>query len=285
MDKQPAPFLSGTPAPLGDAEVEAFRATVYAIAGRHHRDLPWRRTADPYRVLVSEIMLQQTQVDRVVPKYEAFLNRFPDPFALAATEFADVLTIWQGLGYNRRALALKRAAEQIVTRFDGVVPAARAGLESLPGIGPYTAGAILAFAHDAPEIFIETNIRSVYIHHFLHDRTDVHDRELLPLVAATLDRSRPRAWYTALMDYGVVLKREHPNPSRKSAHHLRQSPFEGSNRQLRSALLKALLARPGLSAEQLIDEVTVSPEKIAKNLIKMEKEGLIVCRKEKYFVT
>ncbi len=269
---------------LTEADIAGFRAAVYGAARANPRTLPWRESVDPYRVLVSEIMLQQTQADRVTGKFVAFVGRFPDVAALASAGLDEVLTAWQGLGYNRRALALKRASEAIVERFNGTVPTERKALESLPGIGPYTAGAIMAFAFDLPEIFIETNIRSVFIHHFFQDRTAIHDRELLPLVEATLDRSRPREWYNALMDYGVVLKRDHPNPSRKSVHHLRQSPFEGSNRQLRSALLRAILAEPGLSADGVADRVAGDREKIALNLTRMEKEGLIVARRGRYFV-
>lgn len=271
--------------PLAEADIEQFRATVYRVARANPRTLPWRESVDPYRVLVSEIMLQQTQADRVAGKFTAFVGRFPTVAALASAELSELLTAWQGLGYNRRALALKRASESMMERFGGTVPTKRNELESLPGIGPYTAGAIMAFAFDLPELFIETNIRSVFIHHFFQNSTGIHDRELLPLVEATLDRARPREWYNALMDYGVVLKRDHPNPSRKSVHHTRQSRFEGSNRQLRSALLKAVLAHPGLSAEGLAARVTGDPEQIALNLSRMEKEGLMVCSRGRYSVT
>jgi A/G-specific adenine glycosylase len=273
-----------TPVSLTTAEIESFRATVYAVARANFRHLPWRATADPYRILVSEIMLQQTQAERVVAKFVEFVCRFPTVATLAAAELADVLTVWQGLGYNRRGLALKRTAEAIMTCFGGKVPTTRKELESLPGIGPYTAGAIMAFAYDRPEVFIETNIRSVLIHHYCQDRCGIHDRDLLPLVAQTMDRAQPRAWYTALMDYGVVLKREHPNPSRNSIHHLRQSPFAGSNRQLRSALLRVVLAQPGLSVDDVAALVTADHEKIVSNLAQMEKEGLIVRKGSIYFV-
>jgi len=276
---------TATPVPLAEADIEQFRATVYGAARVNPRTLPWREAIDPYRVLVSEIMLQQTQAERVAGKFAAFTARFPTVAALASAELSELLTAWQGLGYNRRALALKRASEAIMERFHGIIPSARKELESLPGIGPYTAGAIMAFAFDLPELFIETNIRSVFIHHFFQDRTGIHDRELLPLVEATLDRARPREWYNALMDYGVALKRDHPNPSRKSVHHTRQPRFEGSNRQLRSALLKAVLAHPGLSAEELAARVTGDREQIALNLARMEKEGLMVCTRRRYSVT
>ena len=278
------PHSTSYPVLLAETDIRAFRDTVYGVARANHRVLPWRTAFDPYAVLVSEIMLQQTQADRVSPKFVNFMARFPDVAALASAEFADVLAVWQGLGYNRRALALKRAAEAVMVAFGGMIPATRSELESLPGIGHYTAGAILAFAHDLPEVFIETNIRSVFIHHFFHDRSGIHDRDLTPLVALTMDRTQPRAWYTALMDYGVVLKRAHPNPSRKSVHHLRQSPFEGSNRQLRSTLLKIVLAQPGLLADDAAGLVAGDREKVAANLVQMEKEGLIVCREGKYFV-
>lgn len=284
MKKTPTDHSTITPVPLVAAEIESFRAAVYAVARINPRDLPWRETADPYAIMVSEIMLQQTQVDRVAAKFVEFVGRFPDVAILATSELADVLTVWQGLGYNRRALALKRAAEAIVTRFGGMVPATRKELEALPGIGPYTAGAIEAFAYDRPAVFIETNIRSVFIHHFFRDRDRIPDRDLLPLVEKTMDRFHPRAWYNALMDYGVVLKREHTNPSRKSVHHQRQSAFEGSNRQLRSALLKAVLTHPGLSFDDVASRVTGDHEKIAHNLTRMEQEGLIVRNREKYFV-
>ncbi len=276
--------MTVTAVTLSTADVQRFRAAVYGAARANPRSLPWREGIDPYRVLVSEVMLQQTQAERVAGKFVAFVDRFPDVAALAAAGLDEVLAAWQGLGYNRRGLALKRAAEAIVERFGGIVPAVRKELESLPGIGPYTAGAIMAFAFDLPEIFIETNIRSVFIHEFFQDRTGIHDRELLPLVAATLDAARPREWYNALMDYGVVLKRDHPNPSRRSRHLTRQSRFEGSNRQMRSALLKAILAEPGLTADDLAGRVTGDRAQIALNLARMEKEGLIVARRGRYFV-
>ncbi len=269
---------------LAEADIESFRISVYETALANPRRLPWRDSIDPYRTVVSEIMLQQTQADRVAGKFVDFVGRFPTVEILASAELADVLNLWQGLGYNRRALALKRAAEGIMARFSGTVPANRKELESLPGIGPYTAGAIMAFAYDLPEVFIETNIRSVLIHHFFQGCDRIHDRDLLPLVDMTLDQSQPRAWYTALMDYGVVLKREYPNPSRKSIHHIRQSPFEGSNRQQRSALLRSILAHPGLLADDVALLVAGNHDNVALNLTQMEKEGLIVRKQGKCYV-
>ncbi|HZV81469.1 MAG TPA: A/G-specific adenine glycosylase [Geobacteraceae bacterium] len=285
MNKQPAKGSSQPLSPLPEVDIMAFRATVYATSRANPRQLPWRDTTDPYRIMVSEIMLQQTQAERVTGKFIEFVGQFPDVAALAAADFSEVLRLWQGLGYNRRALALKRAAEMVVNRFDGTLPVNRKELVSLPGIGPYTAGAIMAFAFDLPETFIETNIRSVYIHHFFQDRRGIHDRELLPLVEVTMDRCRPREWYNALMDYGVVLKRQEVNPSRKSAHHLRQTPFAGSNRQMRSALLRAILAHPGIAVADLTSRVSGEEGKVVLNLAKMVEEGLITCTGENYFVS
>jgi A/G-specific adenine glycosylase len=186
-------------------------------------------------------MLQQTQVPRVMERYGGFLEAFPDPAALARAPLAEALALWQGLGYNRRCLGLHRAASQIVMRFGGRVPRSLEDLVSLPGVGPYTARAVAAFAFDQPVAFIETNIRRVFIHWFFPGRRNVHDREILPLVERTVDRRRPGEWYNALMDYGAWLAGRVENPNRRSAHHARQAAFEGSRRQLRGKLLALLV--------------------------------------------
>jgi len=237
--------------------------------------MPWRETRDPYCILLSEIMLQQTQVERVKTKYSQFLAAFPTLADLAAAPLAALLPVWQGLGYNRRAIALKRCAEEIMDRFGGQLPATITELESLPGIGPYTARAVAAFAFDIPEPLIETNIRTIFIHFFFHDREQVTDREILPLVEATLDRNNPRDWYYALMDYGVLLKSLHPNPGRRSSSHVRQSPFKGSNRELRSRILKAILEQPGVTARNLTSFIECETAAMEKNLLALEREGFL----------
>lgn len=243
---------TATPPALPDKAVLAdFRQTVLAHYRAHGRDLPWRRTRDPYRILISEIMLQQTQVPRVLVKYEEFLAAFPTIDVLAAASLEAVLRAWQGLGYNRRARSLKRLADLVSTELNGEMPRSLPELLRLPGVGPATAAAVAAFAYGEAHPFIETNIRAVYLHHFFPDRTDVTDREILPLVEATLDHADPRTWYYALMDYGVELKRTQPNPSRRSRHHTRQSPFLGSKRQLRAQVLRAVLDRPGATAAEI----------------------------------
>jgi A/G-specific adenine glycosylase len=276
-------------------EQASFAERVWAHYDAHGRDLPWRRTRDPYRVLVSEVMLQQTQVSRVVPKFAEFLRAFPDVGALAAAPLEDVLRVWQGLGYNRRAISLKRAAEAIVAEHGGRVPDTLEGLTGLPGIGHATAAQVLAFAFDVGVPFIETNIRSVYLHEFFEDAEDVPDAAILPLVDATIDRERPREWYWALMDYGTHLKATRPNPSRRSRHHATQGRFEGSNRQLRGRLLAALLEHrgvvargpaaadtpagaltgPGLSDAELAGRVGFELDRVRVALAALQSEGFV----------
>lgn len=196
-------------------------------------------------------MLQQTQVERVVARYEAFLHQFPDVEALASAPLDEVLRAWQGLGYNRRALALKRLAEQVTAEMDGRLPRDPVLLRRLPGVGPATAAAVAAFCFDDAHPYLETNIRAAFLHHFFPGHTGISDAELMPLVESTLDRRDPRTWYYALMDYGSMLKRTLPNPSRQSKHHTRQSRFEGSKRQLRARVLRVLLDRSDLDQSDL----------------------------------
>ncbi|MFA5362276.1 MAG: A/G-specific adenine glycosylase [Candidatus Omnitrophota bacterium] len=239
--------------------VRQFRTIIYAYYARHKRQMPWRDTRNSYHILVSEVMLQQTQVTRVLDKYAGFTRVFPDIRTLARASLADILSEWQGLGYNRRALLLKRLAERVVTDYGGRIPCEREILKTLPGIGEATSGAVCAFAFDQPVVFIETNIRSVFIHHFFRDKKEVSDTRLLPWIEKTLDRKKPREWYYALMDYGVYLKSEFPNPSRKSSHYAKQGKFEGSVRQIRGKILKILLSRRRLPVCELYE--LVCPDK------------------------
>jgi len=254
---------------------QQFQQMVYEHFQENPRSLPWRSTIDPYRIMVSEVMLQQTQVERVLPKYAAFLDRFPTVAALAEASLADVLAHWQGLGYNRRGMMLQRAAAEIMARHGGVVPDSAADLVRLPGIGAYTAGAIAAFAFGQPTPFIETNIRSVFIHIFFHDRTAVSDREILPLVEQTLDRDNIRDWYNALMDYGAMLKKSISNPSRRSREHSRQTPFRGSNREIRGEILRLLLETPGLSAGEIEQRSDKDGIRLRAMLGALVSEGLL----------
>jgi A/G-specific adenine glycosylase len=257
------------------AAIRAFRAKVRAHYLRHARAMPWRETRDPYHILVSEVMLQQTQVDRVRDKYAAFLAAFPDVAALAAAPLERVLAVWQGLGYNRRAVALHRCARLLCQGHRGVLPDDPAALVALPGIGAATAAAIRAFAFDAPVVFVETNIRRVFIHEFFPGRDAVADAELLPLVAGTLDKRSPREWYYALMDYGAALARQVPNPNRRSRSYTRQSRFEGSDRQVRGAILRALVGAAPATAPALAREAGSEPERVLRLLGDLEREGFV----------
>lgn len=260
---------------MNDRSYEEFRAVVLGHYEDAARDLPWRRTTDPYEILISEVMLQQTQVPRVIPKYESFLRTFPDVQSLAAAPLADVLIAWSGLGYNRRAKSLKAAAEVIVSEHGGRVPDTLEGLMALHGIGHATASQILAFAFAVAVPFIETNIRSVYLHEFFGDADDVPDAAIMPLIEATLDRDDPRTWYYALMDYGTHLKATVANPSRRSAHHTRQSRFEGSNRQVRGALVRELTARPGQGEVELAGATGFDAVRVASALLGLIHEGFV----------
>lgn len=204
------------------------------------RDMPWRRDTRPYYVLVSELMLQQTQVDRVIPKFEAFVARFPDEQALASASLADVLKLWNGLGYNRRAKYLHEAAKKIVAEHGGAFPRTREELLGLPGVGPGTAGAILAYAFNQPAVFIETNVRTVYFHHFFPEDDKISDTQLAETVENTIDRERPREFYWALMDYGTWLKKQGAGKVAQSKHYKKQSALKGSVREVRGQIVRVL---------------------------------------------
>lgn len=235
---------------ISQQEIRVFQKHVWDFYTKNRRDFPWRRRVSPYRVFVSEVMLQQTQADRVAPKFHEFVKKFPNVTALAHAPQREVLMVWQGLGYNRRARSLARAAEIIVRECNGRFPREVDALEALPGIGPYTARAIRVFAYNKPEVFIETNIRTVFIHHFFaRARKSVSDAALMPLIAEALSLEEPREWYSALMDYGAHLKHTMLNPSRKSTTHKRQSRFEGSLRQVRGKVLRALLVKAQTKGE------------------------------------
>ena len=256
-------------------EITAFQKIVYEHYCRHGRVLPGRRTKNPYRILVSEVMLQQTQVARVIPKYRVFLKTFPTVRVLAGATLADVLRAWQGLGHNRRGKFLHEAAKMITHDFGGTFPKSAEGIEKLPGIGHYTARAISTFAHDSPEVFIETNIRTAYLHHFFKNKASVSDTEILPYIKETLDRGNPREWYWALMDYGSVLKKQSGNQNRRSAHYAKQSKFDGSNRQLRGLILKGVLLEKSITAPALAKKIkkpTLIVREVADTLVH---EGLL----------
>lgn len=267
-----------------DEKVRRFQKTIWSYYKKHKRRFPWRITRNPYHILVSEVMLQQTQVERVVPKYKTFVSVFPDIYNLAQASLREVLSIWRGLGYNRRALHLKSCAQKIVDDYQGDIPHSVDLLTQFPGIGKATASAIVAFAFNQPSVFIETNIRSVYIHFFFHGKEHIHDREILPIIQKTLKRRNPREWYYALMDYGSMLKKELRNPNSKSLHYQKQSTFQGSTRQIRGMILKELLNEKQLSGTSIIKRLKRDREKVEGVIMQMQKEGLIQKRGVKYLI-
>ena len=269
---------------LTSSEIRAFRKKIYHFFSQRARQFPWRDTDNPYHILVSEIMLQQTQTERVSAKYRQFIELFPDFSSLSRAPLRRILAVWKGLGYNRRAIALKRIAKRVVGECNGTLPSSPDVLRTFPGIGEATAAEIAAFAYHVPTVFIETNIRRVFIHCFFPHDEAVRDREILPLVEQTLDRSDPRNWYYALMDYGAMLKKEARNPNRRSAHYQKQSPFHGSNRQIRGMILKALITERSLSEEELVEKTGKNEVQVRANLGRLQQEGFIREKGAKYSI-
>ena len=252
-----------------------FQQMVLSYYNNYGREMAWRNTTDPYLILVSEIMLQQTQVERVKIKFPEFIAAFPDFASLAVAPLDKVLSVWQGMGYNRRAIALQKCAIRVMNEYDGILPADVDLLATFPGIGRATASSIAAFAFNLPVVFIETNIRRVFIHFFFSGTETVSDADLLPIVKKSLYKENPRIWYWALMDFGSALKKTVPNPNRRSAHYTRQAPFEGSDRKIRGAILKLLLKEYSLEDEEIFGYVAEDPHRVRKILGDLKAEGFI----------
>lgn len=258
----------------------SFRKTVWDYYKKHGRhDLPWRKTHDPYKILVSEVMLQQTQVERVIPYYEEFVRKFPTPTRLAASPLGSVLTVWQGLGYNRRAKMLWEAARALGK---STFPKHEAHLRALPGVGPYTARAIMAFAYNADVVFIETNIRTAVMHHFFPRKKKVTDAEIEKILTATLPKGRAREWYSALMDYGAALKRAGVKTNPRVKGYVKQKKFDGSLRQARGAVLRALVDGPLTSGKLTMLLGREREHQMKGALASLTKEGLIVLKRGKF---
>ena len=260
-----------------------FQELLWQKARELYRPMPWREDTQPYFVLVSELMLQQTQVDRVIPKFQAFIGRFPTIASLAEAPLSDVLVLWNGLGYNRRAKYLHDAVRKITSEFNGKFPETKEGLLSLPGVGPGTAGALLAYAFNQPVVFIETNVRSVYFYHFFEDGAKVTDRELSECVARTLDEEHPREFYWALMDYGTWLKKNKLGRITQSVHYKKQSALKGSLREMRGNIVKYLSssdASVGTLRMQFGDDQRY--ESALEGLIR---DGLVSRTKERFHLT
>ncbi len=244
----------------------------YRLYGRHN--LPWRLTTDPYHILVSELMLQQTQVERVIPKYLAFLEQFPTIEALSLAKLSDVLIAWQGLGYNRRAKYLWQTSKQIAGS-GGILPSSIRELVLLPGVGPYTAAAVACFSLNQSVPLIETNVRAVFLYHFFPEKAKVGDSELIPLIAQSIDKDSPREWYWALMDYGSYLKKNMPNPNRASRQYNKQSQFSGSRRQVRGEIIRLLSNKSTMTIADLHNTIQSNRDYLDVALKSLLSEGLV----------
>jgi len=264
-----------------DSRDRAFKAAVRTHVRRRGRSFPWRETTNPYRILVSEVMLQQTQTHRVVPKYRSFLKRFPTLRSLADAPLGDVLREWSGLGYNRRAKMLHACAKKVVTKHRGIFPKTYEELLSLPGVGPYTAGAVLAFAFNTPRPLIETNIRTVFLFHYFPGKEGVADAELMTHIERTLDHREPRLWYNALMDYGAWIKETYGNHNARSRGYTKQSTFKGSARELRGKILRAVHTegKTASSLKQLLDERVIV---LTTQLEALVREGMLIKKGRHY---
>ena len=273
--------LAPLPLDTGGNEADTeFVSRVWKYHRHHRRPMVWRDEITPYNVFVSEIMLQQTQVSRVKERFPRFLSRFPGFEELAAATLAEVLQEWSGLGYNRRARFLHEAARRIVTEYGGVMPEDPDLLATLPGVGKHTAGSIAAFAYNRPTLFLETNIRTVFIYYYFPGKEAVPDAEILPLLERTLQREAPREWYYALMDLGVLIKRRVGNLTRKSKGYSKQSAFKGSLREVRGAILRQLSAADSPVSEELLREsLSFEEERFQRALDALESEGMITAER------
>lgn len=273
-----------TPKGYNTRALAAFKKKVWAeyrARGRHN--LPWRKTRDPYRILVSEVMLQQTQVARVIPFYTAFLKEFPTVCALAHAPLGAVLRLWQGLGYSRRAKFLHSAAREIVEKHGSCVPHEETILLALPGIGVYTAGALRVLAFGEGSVPIETNIRTALLHHFSPNRKKVSDAELGALLTKMRSRNT-REWFLALMDYGASLKARGVRRNTQSVHYIQQKPFHGSQREVRGRILHALTEKP-YSQNTLLRTLSAFPrERIFSALVALQNENLISRKCDTFFL-
>ena len=276
---------------LSKPQIKTFQDKILTWYAAHQRDLPWRKSRDPYRILVSEIMLQQTQVNRVIPKYEAWFDAFPTIHDLATAPVAEVLKYWSGLGYNRRALNLKKTATIVSEKYEGKFPEKEKELLALPGIGQYTARAIMCFAFDQQVAVVDINVKKVILTQLLKvpgsvalgDTSEVHkvnDKEIAAIAEELVPHGRAYDWNQALMDYSsLMLKKEKIDIPK-------QSTFKGSRRYYRGKIVKHLLQNKELVVNDLGKLIKTDFGKDDVELLQsiindMKKEGFITINKDK----
>jgi len=263
---------------LSESNIHKLQQMIFSWWDINRRDLPWRHTHDPYKIFVSEVMLQQTQVSRVTPKYESFLTMFPDVGALACATPADILKEWKGMGYNRRALFLQKAARMVVNEFSGIFPDNEKDLRNLPGLGIYTARAVLVFAYKQDIAMVDTNIRQIITHYFFEDA--IQKESVIQEVATQiLPTGKSWEWHQALMDFGALALRRIPDKQRSS------KPFKETDRYVRGRIVD-VLRESAYDHWQLIKQMSDitgrSNEDIGNILQKLLKDELITCKKDIY---
>lgn len=262
-------------------QIDEFQNEVLTFYKHNKRKMAWRDISNPYKIFVSEMMLQQTQVERVKIKYAEFIKKFPTIQSVAQAEKTEILITWQGLGYNRRALFIKRSCEEIILNHNGKFPKDFITLQILPGIGPSTAGAICAFAYNQPVTFIETNVRAVILHFFFKNKEKISDKEVFTVLGKVTPKTiSSRDWYYALYDYGTFLKKtigkkKKTELHKQSKHYNKQSKFEGSFRQKRSNVLKLKLAQPDISEIEIISQLKITEQELDDVLFSLDKDGMI----------
>lgn len=269
---------------LTQIQIAEFQQLVLHKGNELYREMPWRSDTNPYNVLLSEVMLQQTQVSRVLQKFEEFKIAFPTLQDLAQADFQDVLAHWSGLGYNRRAKFLHQTVQQIIQLES--FPIEQSILQKCPGIGENTAASILVYAFNQPLVFLETNVRTVLIYHFFQEeREKIEESVLKHLADQVLYRQNPRQWYWALMDYGTYLKKTVGNFNKQSQKHTTQSKFEGSFRQKRAAVLRLLLQKGPLTTTE-IAELEALDVVLTNQLIEsLLKDTLVVVENERICIS
>jgi A/G-specific adenine glycosylase len=254
-------------------EVYKFQSFILRWWKRNKRDLPWRHTHDPYLILVSEIMLQQTQVFRVIAKYLEFIGRYPTVIDLANATLSDVIRIWKGLGYNRRALNLYSAGKMVVEKFGGVFPKTEEQLCSLPGVGLYTARAVLVFAMKRDVAMVDTNIRRIITHHFFGDIPQ-SPRIIQAAADALVPKAKSWEWHQALMDYGALAMPR--NRNRKQFTNT--IPFKDTPRFIRGRIID-LLRDGNMRQSNLIQKCSENSKKsedfIAEQINALIREQMI----------
>jgi A/G-specific adenine glycosylase len=262
-----------------DLKVTQFQNKILQYYKKNGRDLPWRNTTDAYNILISELMLQQTQVSRVIDYYTTWLKTWPTIQHLAQANFKDVLQAWMGLGYNTRGINLHKASKIIVQHYNADVIAAMDEYKKIPGVGKYTSQAVKIFSTNADIVTVDTNIRRIFIHEFDLSQ-DISDSELWSIAQHCLPKGKSRQWHNALMDYGAMYltsKKTGISPKTK------QSTFEGSDRQIRAQILRDLLNTP-LTIHDLTQHYDHTTDRLLKILEKMKKQGIIKKEKEKYLL-